>query len=220
MREQLVKDLIKEKVMCIFRGATMDKEELYQAVTATVRAGAKFIEITYDHNQGLGKESMEALRYLKECLPKEIYVGAGTILTPQEVEEAKAAGADFVVAPSLSKQVIELAHAYDMMCMPGVCTATEVVQAHAYGADVVKLFPAGVMGMEYAQALMKPLGFVKYFAVCKMSEAMFEECLQNGFIGAGISSSINNAELIKGAQYDAICEKTRGYINIAQNYTS
>lgn len=216
-REQVCKDLEISKLMCIFRGAQISEQDLYDAVQAVIDGGGKFIEITYNHPGG--KEGMAAIRQLKKRFGNSIYVGAGTILNVQEALEAIEAGSDFIVAPSLNKEVIDLCHEQDLMCMPGACTSTEVVQAYEYGADFVKLFPAGVLGMDYANALMKPLGFIRYFAVCKMDEKMFEECLANGFSGAGVSSSINDPKLIAAKDFDKIREKTAAYVSIAKKYS-
>lgn len=216
MREHVVKELERYKLMCIFRGAQITEEDLYEAVQAVIDGGAKFVEITYNHPSGI--EGMNAIRLLKKRFDDRIYVGAGTILNASEALQAIEAGADFIVAPSLNKEVIDICHEHDLMCMPGACTSTEVVQAYEYGADFVKLFPAGVLGMEYASALMKPLGFIRYFAVCKMDEVMFEECLKTGFCGAGISSSINDTKLIQQKAFDQIREKTAAYVKIAQKY--
>lgn len=217
-REQVVSELEKEKAMYIFRAASMQTQDLIDAVQAVKNGGGRLIEITYGHRPQEREKSLAALRLLKHRFG-ELRIGTGTILNAQEAMEALEAGADFIVSPSLHKEVIQAAHQGGVMCMPGACTSTEAVNAHAWGADFVKLFPAGVLGKEYAQALMKPLNFIRYFAVCKMSEEMFEQFLSIGFAGAGISSCINDPSLIAQKRFDLIEERVRRYSAIAARYT-
>ena len=131
---------------------------------------------------------------------------------------AHEAGASFVVSPVLDKGVIEEAARLDLMCMPGAGSATEALRAYEWGADYVKLFPAGEMGIGYARALMAPLGFIKYFAVCRMTPGFFEECLRAGFAGAGVSSCINAPELIASRAFDEIERRVAEYVAIAARF--
>ena len=76
----------------------------------------------------------------------ELLVGAGTILSPEQLESAAEAGARFAVAPGTSPSVIEAARARDVPFIPGVATPSEIEQARALGCNVVKLFPASLLG--------------------------------------------------------------------------
>lgn len=217
LREHLMQELEAHKAMYIFRGGQMKLDDLKQAVSAVERGGGKFIEITCDHN-GKQAESMEAIRFLKKTFQDRLWIGAGTILNQAEAETAIQAGSDFIVSPSLHKEVIDLTHHYERMCMPGACTCTEVVQAMQWDADFIKLFPIGVLGLDYAKALMKPIRSPRYFAVCNMDETMFADCLAAGFSGAGISSKINAPQLIAERRFDLIEERVRRYTQIARQY--
>lgn len=218
MRADVVRELDRAKLMCIFRGAKMSDEKLKRACQAVLDGGSRLVEITYNHNEERAEETPRSIALLKEEFGADLYVGSGTTLRVPEVVMAHEAGASFVVAPTLNKEVIEEAQRRDMMCMPGAGTATEALQAHEWGADYVKIFPVGEMGLGYAKALMAPLGFIKYFAVCKMTPKNYEEYLKIGYAGAGISSSINAPELIESEDYAEITKRVRVYVDIAARY--
>ena len=75
-----------------------------------------------------------------------ILVGAGTVLSTDQVQQALDAGAQFIVSPGLNPRVVEYCQTRDVPIFPGVCTPTEIEQARALGLRVVKFFPAEVMG--------------------------------------------------------------------------
>ena len=75
-----------------------------------------------------------------------ILVGAGTVLSTDQVQQALDAGAQFIVSPGLNPRVVEYCQTRDVPIFPGICTPTEIEQARALGLRVVKFFPAEVMG--------------------------------------------------------------------------
>src|SRR5450756_599246 len=93
----------------------------------------------------------------------DILVGAGTVLTVAQVDQAVAAGATFVVSPGLSRAVVERCQELGVLALPGAVTATEVQAALELGLDTVKFFPAGTSGGPAAiKALAAPFTGVKF----------------------------------------------------------
>ena len=208
MREAVVEELDRAKLMCIFRGGRLSDDELRRSCQAVLDGGARIVELTYNHNDDKVEETPRAIALLRETFGDDLMVGSGTTLNVEEVRMAHEAGASFVVSPVLDKGVIEEAARLDLMCMPGAGSATEALRAYEWGADYVKLFPAGEMG----------LGFIKYFAVCRMTPGFFEECLRAGFAGAGVSSCINAPELIASRAFDEIERRVAEYVAIAARF--
>lgn len=202
-----------DKLIFIFKTQRIEDDDLLHAVQAVVAGGGRFIELTYD--QPTGQACVHALKLLKEHFGDQIILGTGTILDEQECQNAIEAGSEYIVAPNLSKEVSQLCIKHDLMYMPGVFTGTEVVNAWKWGADVLKLFPGCEISLDYAQTLMGVIPVLPYFAVCKMDEAMFEQCLKIGYIGAGISRAINNRELIASKDFAEIERRTRRFVEIA-----
>lgn len=218
MRRTVAEALDRAKLMFIFRGGKLSDDDLKRACQAVLDGGGRLVELTYNHNDDRVADTPRAMALLHETFGDDLLIGSGTTLNVDEVRMAREAGASFVVAPVLNRSVIEEAARLDLMCMPGAGSATEALQAHEWGADYVKLFPAGEMGIGYAKALMAPLGFIKYFAVCRMTPEYFEECLRAGFAGAGVSSCINAPELITSGAFDEIERRVATYVDIAARY--
>ena len=123
---------------------------------ALVAGGLPVAEITLRTAAGV-----EAIRAL--CGRGDLVVGAGTVLTPQQVDAAVAAGAQFVVSPGTSRAVVERCAEHGVLALPGVVTATEVQAALELGLSTLKFFPAGTSGGAAAvRALAAPFGSVRF----------------------------------------------------------
>jgi 2-dehydro-3-deoxyphosphogluconate aldolase/(4S)-4-hydroxy-2-oxoglutarate aldolase len=122
--------------------------DLAGTVEALVRGGVETIELTID--------TPGALAAVSEAAAAGRAVGVGTVLTADQVRASADAGARFVVSPALVPEVIEVALALGLEPLPGVFTATELVQALAAGTRAVKLFPASAGGPGYLRALRGP----------------------------------------------------------------
>jgi 2-dehydro-3-deoxyphosphogluconate aldolase/(4S)-4-hydroxy-2-oxoglutarate aldolase len=88
--------------------------------------------------------ALESLRIMSSN--PDLVVGAGTVITADQVDSAITAGARFIVSPGLSEEVIERARHHGVPAIPGIATATELIRAVALGIDVVKFFPAVPIG--------------------------------------------------------------------------
>lgn len=109
---------------------------------AAADGGIKFVEITFS--------VPGALDVIKELTRRGgIHVGAGTVLAPQQAERAIGVGAEFIVSPSLELNLIGLCHAANTACFPGAATPTEIIAAQRAHADLVKIFPADLVGGPY-----------------------------------------------------------------------
>jgi 2-dehydro-3-deoxyphosphogluconate aldolase / (4S)-4-hydroxy-2-oxoglutarate aldolase len=120
-------------------------------------AGVRAIEVTLDQT-----DSLDALRRLIDHASDDVLVGAGTVLTTEQLDAVAGLGVSFVVCPHFDAQLV--AHAVDrgLPILPGVATATEAAAARAAGASVLKLFPAGPLGLDYLRALRGPFRDVPF----------------------------------------------------------
>ena len=108
---------------------------------AIKEGGVTFIEITMSV-QG----AIDVIKELTQKYKDEIIMGAGTILDPETGRAALLAGAQFIVSPTLNLDLIQLAHRYSAVVIPGAMTPTEILTAWNAGADMVKVFPGGPTG--------------------------------------------------------------------------
>jgi 2-dehydro-3-deoxyphosphogalactonate aldolase len=136
-------------MVAILRGLTPQRAA--ETGAALVTAGFRIIEVPLNSPEPL--QTIETLaRQHADCL-----VGAGTVLTPAEVDRVHAAGGRLVVAPNCDAGVIRRALALDMRVMPGIATATEAFAAIHAGATELKLFPASTYGPAHLRALKSVL---------------------------------------------------------------
>ena len=134
------------KLVAILRHVPTEK--LDGVVEALIAGGVRVLEFTFDHDRAdCVKENAEKIRHTVEKYGDRVLVGCGTALTVQEVEAAGDAGACLVISPNVDYGVIRRTRQLGMVSMPGALTPTEIVAAHGAGADIVKLFPAGTLGV-------------------------------------------------------------------------
>lgn len=120
------------------------------AARAALEAGLGAVEVTFTL-----PTAPEAIELLRGEHPGAL-VGAGTVRTVAQIEEASAAGAQFLVAPGLNPELFAAARKRGLPLMPGVLTASEVDLGLRLGADLLKLFPAEPLGPAYLASLMQP----------------------------------------------------------------
>jgi 2-dehydro-3-deoxyphosphogluconate aldolase / (4S)-4-hydroxy-2-oxoglutarate aldolase len=117
-------------------------------------------------------------------------VGAGTVLSKQDAKQAIEAGACFVVAPSLELDLIPLCHKAGVACFPGAATPTEILTAHRVGADLVKIFPADLLGGPYfIKQMQGPFPDVRFMVSGGVSLANVQEYVQTGVTGICLGSA-------------------------------
>ncbi len=122
-------------LVAILRG--LKPEEALDIGAALVGAGFTIIEVPLNSPQPLA-----SIRILADAFGVRVLIGAGTVLTPEDVDAVKAAGGELIVMPHADVAVIRAAKAAGLVCTPGVATPTEAFAARAAGADALKLFPA------------------------------------------------------------------------------
>ena len=142
-----VDKLLAEKMMTLVRCNTQTEGQ--EMADALVEAGVKIIEITLT--------TPGALKIIEKLLKnKDLLVGAGTVRTVKDVKRVEAIGARFIVSPDTNEDVIAVTKKLKLVSMPGVSTPTEVGIAVDAGADILKLFPASVLGPAHLKSIREP----------------------------------------------------------------
>ena len=146
----------------------------------------------------------------------DVLVGAGTVVRPEQVDEAVAAGAQFIVTPGLSARVIERCRELDVLVIPGVATATEVIAALDLGLDLLKLFPAEAAGgIALLRALRGPFPDVRFVPTGGISAANAAAYLALPSVAAVGGSWIVTPELIAARDFARITHLAREAASIA-----
>ena len=172
------------RLIAILRGLV--PERAVETAEAIVAAGIDWIEVPLN-----SPDPLRSIAAMRSALGDRARIGAGTVLTPEEVRAVADAGGRFVVSPNADPRVIASTRALGLGSYPGVFTATEAFAALAAGADALKIFPAGALGRDGLTALraVLPAGTLVY-AVGGVGPADFADWCAAGADGFGLGSSL------------------------------
>jgi 2-dehydro-3-deoxyphosphogluconate aldolase / (4S)-4-hydroxy-2-oxoglutarate aldolase len=170
---------------------------------ALADGGLPAAEITF-RTTGAG----EAIRRIAAECP-DVMLGAGTVLTPQRVDEALAAGAKFIVAPGFGPAVVDRCLERGVPVFPGVCTPTEIEAALARGLTTVKFFPAEpIGGVKFLKAIAAPYGMMRFMPTGGVNAENVQAYLQFDRVVACGGSWMAPTERIAAGDFDWIRAET------------
>lgn len=207
-REEVIRDIEENKIIVIMRGFTT--EQLVNSVEAMENGGIKLVEVTFDQSGEVSDETTaENIRTLKEKFQGRVRIGAGTVMTEEQVELAYQAGAEFIISPDCYEKVIKRTRELGMVSIPGVYTPTEAANAHRYGADFAKLFPNSEVKLSFLKALITPLSHIKFLAVGGVNHETMRDYLAAGAKGIGVATAIAYKEAIFAGDYKEITRRAK-----------
>jgi 2-dehydro-3-deoxyphosphogluconate aldolase/(4S)-4-hydroxy-2-oxoglutarate aldolase len=147
----------------------------------------------------------ELIRQMRQSFP-EMNIGAGTVCSMPQAEEALSAGATFIVSPILDEQMIRHCRDRGLAVFPGAFSPTEVYRAWEAGATMVKLFPAGQLGPAYVRELLAPLDDIRLMAVGGIHADNCSAYLKAGASGLGMGSGLFPPGLIAQQNWNELGE--------------
>ena len=164
MSQQVLDKIINGKIVAIVRGIKSDK--ILDLVEAMYKGGITCVEVTFDQSsEEKMKDTLTSISKICEIYNEKICVGAGTVMTAEQVRLAIKAGAQYIISPNVDEEVIKETKKLDKISIPGAFTPTETAYAYKLGADIVKLFRAGELGAGYIKAVKAPLKHIPVVAV-------------------------------------------------------
>ncbi len=210
-----VVSFIKEnKIVAISR--RVKPEKMVDTARALSAGGIRLLEITFDQSSATCiSDTASAISAVKKELGDRICVGAGTVLTVEQAEAAHSAGADFALSPDTNVAVIEAVKNLGMVSVPGAFTSSEILTAWDAGADIVKLFPAGILGMPYMKAIRGPISHVPLMAVGGVDENNVSSFLAGGFCSCGIGSNLVRNDLIAAGDFQQLTDIAAVFVKAA-----
>ena len=189
-RNNLIAELHASRLVAVVRSKS--PEDALDLASAAADGGIKFVEITFS--------VPGALDVIKDLSRRsDIHVGGGTVLAPQQAERAINAGAEFVVSPSLELGLIGICHNANIACFPGAATPTEIIAAARAHADLVKIFPADLVGgPDFIRQVNGPFPDVRFMVSGGVSLKNVQEYVQAGVTGICLGSAYLASLLAKG----------------------
>ena len=212
MRQSVIQQICEKKIIAIVRGA--DVAQAVAAAKALYEGGVSLVEVTF--NQKAPETSVttaEAIRSIREQLGDRVLVGAGTVLTVEQVKLAVDAGAAYIISPNTDEAVIAKTLELGLISLPGAYTPTEAVRAHNAGADFVKVFPCVGDAPAYVNALCAPLSHIKFLAVGGVSVENAADFMKAGAVGLGVGSSLVNKKWLDSGEYFKITEQAQRFVD-------
>ncbi len=212
---ELLEHILEEKIIIIVRG--IYGKELLSLCEALYAGGLHFMEVTFDQKEeNCTEKTAQAIRMLRSARGETMHFGAGTVLTEKQAEAAAQAGAEFLISPNTDPAIIRKTKALGLLSIPGAMTPTEILTAHACGADLVKLFPAAALGMGYIKDIMAPLGHIKMLATAGVNEENFAQFLRLGLVGAGIGGRLTDKKCIAEGNWAELTRRAGEFCRIAR----
>jgi 2-dehydro-3-deoxyphosphogluconate aldolase / (4S)-4-hydroxy-2-oxoglutarate aldolase len=188
-----------------------DSEQLVEVARALADGGVTVVEITMSV-----PDALAVVRRVRQALGDRVLLGAGTILDPETGRAALLAGAEYLVAPTLNLDVIRLCRRYDKLVMPGAFTPTEILTAWEAGADVVKVFPADVVGPAFFKALRGPLPQVRLMPTGGVDLATAAAFLKAGACCLGVGGQLVEPKAVAERDFDRIRDLARQYVAVVK----
>lgn len=174
-----------------------DATHLVDVIAALAEGGVCVAEVTFTVPNAL-----DVLKAAKARLGDRVLLGAGTVLDPETARAALLAGAEFIVSPTLNLDVIRLCKRYDKLVFPGAFTPTEILSAWEAGADIVKVFPADVLGSAYFKAMRGPLPQIRLMPTGGVDLNTAGEFLRAGACCLGVGSQMVDPKAVIREDYE------------------
>lgn len=198
-------------IVAIIRG--FEPDVCLRLAEAYFKGGINKVEVTFNQKAPqTWKDTAAAIKAIKDTFNDSVMVGAGTVLTEEQLKICKDSGGEFMVTPNVNTSLIRKCVADGLMAMPGALTPTEAVEAYNAGAKYVKIFPAGVLGPGYIKAITAPLSHIPFLAVGGISPDNIADFIKAGCAGAGVGGNLTNKEWIKAGEWDKIAAVARSLV--------
>lgn len=198
----LLATLKANRILAVVRAPSA--ESALRATEALVAGGITGIEITFST-----PETPRVIRELVARYGEQIYLGAGTVTTPEEADKAAEAGARFLVSPGTRRELTAIMKATGLVVMTGALTPSEVMAAIEYGVDVVKIFPASLGGPPYLKSLRGPFPNVPLMPTGGVTPENIGDWFAAGAVAVGAGGDLVSGADLAAERYDEVERKAR-----------
>ena len=208
MKDEIIKAVHDGRIVAIIRGFAPDV--CLNLAEAYFKGGIRLVEVTFNQKAPeTWKDTAAAIGAIKTRFAGAVHVGAGTVLTEEQLSMCRDAGGEYMITPNVKPALIRSCVEQGLVAMPGALTPSEAVDAWDAGASFVKIFPAGSLGPGYVKAIRAPLSHIPFLAVGGISPDNVAEFMRVGCVGAGVGGNLTNKEWIAAGAWGKITDVAR-----------
>ncbi|WP_163539488.1 bifunctional 4-hydroxy-2-oxoglutarate aldolase/2-dehydro-3-deoxy-phosphogluconate aldolase [Gracilibacillus sp. YIM 98692] len=179
----VLETIYQNKIVAIIRG--VPSNQVLDVAKALHQGGVHTLEITVDTPNVL-----QAIEQIRNELEGEVIVGAGTVLDAETARAAIMAGSQFIFSPTVDIDTIKLTKRYGVVSIPGAMTPTEILTAYENGGDIIKVFPATILGPSYIKDVKGPLPHIPLMPTGGVNLENISEYFQTGAVATGLGSAL------------------------------
>ena len=198
--------IAKHKLVAIVR---LDDLSIARALTqALIDGGIRAIEFTLTN-----PDAVSTIAEIRQCVADSVAIGAGSVISVEQVRAVADAGAQFVVSPVWKLDVNTACLNEGLPFMPGAFTPTEILNAWEWGASAVKVFPANHLGKRYIKDVLAPLPHLRLMPTGGVNIDNMREFLDNGAFALGVGSSLINNDAVADQDWARLRDNARRYVD-------
>ena len=209
-RNDIIARILEEKIISILR--VQDFTKVIPASRAILEGGICIIEISLNTPNAL--QCISDLSKISGIIP-----GAGTVIDSDMAKSSIKAGAEFVVSPISKRSVIDACHDLDKPIFSGAFTPSEIYRAYEWGADVVKVFPAEVVGMNYIKAIKAPFPEIRLMPTGGVTPDNIDKWFDLGADCVGIGSKFTKTDILENEEWGRLTRIAKEFSANISHYT-
>jgi len=190
-----------------------DLQHAADLVRALLAGGVNALEFTLTN-----RDSIDVIKTLKAQMPEfgrgEAVIGAGTVVTMDDLRSVLDAGAQFIVSPTLNPELIKACKEAGVAVMPGAYTPTEILAAWNYGADIVKVFPSRSLGPAFIKDVLAALPHLRLMPTGGIDLGNIGAYMASGVVAVGVGGNLIDAKVIAAQDWATVTQTATAYTQI------
>jgi len=194
-----VEKLLENKAFAVLR--LDDATKALSVVEALINGGVKNIEVTLT-----SQNPFQIIQDVAKEFGNSAEVGVGSVLNEEMLISSINAGATYVVTPIFNPSLIDICHGYNYPIFTGAFSPTEIYNSVTAGADIVKVFPANILGMEYFKSILAPMPDLKIMPTGGVSLSNADQWFNAGACAVGVGGALQDAEAIKENNFSKLTQ--------------
>ncbi len=208
-RSDVLQQIESSGVVAVIRADSA--EQLVDLCKALRAGGVVACEITMTT-----PNAIDAIARANDEIGDTCLIGVGSVLDAETARAAILSGAQFVFSPTFNAKVIEMAHRYDRVCVPGALTPTEIINAWSAGADIVKIFPANHFGPKYIKDLKGPMPQLKVTPTGGVDLTTAASWIHASAACLGVGSALVRKDFIREKNWAGLTDLAKQYVDIVK----